>query len=558
MKKYLSVLFSLLLSTRAFADVTAYLNTDQAGIDDIFELTVKTDGNVTGEPDLTPLKDNFDVISRSISHQSYIVGGKAQTSSAWKIGMKALKTGVITIPALSVGNQETAPLEITITDTPSSITRKEHRSKAQSPTPDYALEAYLDEKNTPFIGQQMRYIVTLTDDGTIERGEPSFEPTTDFIIKPLDDTKVTQKQDGKRQISFSFALFALKSGKLYLPTVYFKGYAYPKADADNFFGAGFFNIRMPSIFGVETPVNLAFKGREIEVKPVPDDYRGWWLPANDVRLKAKFVDLPANIIQGTPVVREITIEADGLTDSQLPELIFEDTPGLKIYPEKPVGQTQLENGRLTAFQKTLVTYIIEDSGLIILPEIKVPWYDLKTGKIREAVVAKEILKIKENTNLPNTSSALKDANLPNSLANKNSATSENPYIIAGIAFILGILAAYLIFKPKNKKENLQKAENVDYFKLIEKQKDIKKLRDDVILWGQNKFPFKHITNLKDLACILENTEFDKQVECLNAALYDEKNKSNFDIKHFIKVLKTASKTGKKSQKSDPLPPLYKI
>ena len=563
MKKYLLVMILILISKVVAASVSANLSADEVGIDDVFELTIKTDADSANTPDLTPLKDDFYIVSHLVSHQNYIINGKAQAETTWKIGLKPLNKGLLIIPSLNVGSQKTAPLQIMVTNAPSAITNtsKTPDEKAQSAIPDYALEAHLDKNTIFFIGQEMDYIVTLTDDGTIEQGEPSFEPTTDFIIKPLEDTKIVQNKEGRRQISFKFALFALKSGKLTLPTVYFKGYAYSKPDTDNFFGTGFFSIRMPSVFGIEKPVNLSFKGREIEIKPVPETYPAkWWLPAQNVRIKSNFVDLPSKLVQGMPIVRQITIEADGLTDTQLPELEFEDISGLKIYPEKPLGETLIKAGQLTGIQKNLITYIPEDSGVVTLPEIKVTWFDLTTNKIQQAVLPKEILSIKQNPNMPSMQTEAKnDVFLPQKTSeSKNFTLPTNPYVMAGIAFILGILAAMLILRPKNTNPKPVKEQQIDYFKAIEKQKDIKKLRDSVILWAQQHFPHSHITNLKDVAMLLNNEAFDEQVKKLNTALYNENNKADFDIKRFVKVFKNAVKTNPKAKKSEPLPPLYKI
>ncbi|MBR6327407.1 MAG: BatD family protein, partial [Alphaproteobacteria bacterium] len=274
MKKYLFALFLGLYAIDCMAAVDAQISASQASIDDVLILTITSSDTSSAQPDLTPLRDMFEVVSSSVSHQASIINGRMSSQNIWKIGLKALQTGKLVIPPLTVGTQKTAPIDVVITNTPSAIAAPVQNSQAvaQTDSPLYALSAELKTDADPFIGEQMRYFVTLTDDGTIEDGAPSFEPTTDFIIKSLGNPQVQTLGNGKRQITFAFAIFSLKSGKVKIPTVYFKGYAYQKPDVDNVFGAGFFNIQMPSVFGLQTPVNLAFEGPEIDIRPAVADY----------------------------------------------------------------------------------------------------------------------------------------------------------------------------------------------------------------------------------------------------------------------------------------------
>ena len=563
MKKYLFALFLGLYAIDCMAAVDAQISASQAGIDDVLILTITSSDTSSAQPDLTPLRDMFEVVSSSVSHQTSIINGRMSSQNIWKIGLKALQTGKLVIPPLTVGTQKTAPIDVVITNTPSAIAAPVQNSQAvaQTDSPLYALSAELKTDAAPFIGEQMRYFVTLTDDGTIEDGAPSFEPTTDFIIKSLGNPQVQTLGNGKRQITFAFAIFSLKSGKVKIPTVYFKGYAYQKPDVDNVFGGGFFNIRMPSVFGLQTPVNLAFEGPEIDIRPAVADYHGpWWLPATNVTLTANFIDMPQTLTEGMPLVREITLEAQGLTDTQLPELRFDNVKGFKVYAEKPTGETTIHNNTLVGIQKTRVTYIPNASGPLVLDAVTVPWFDLTTGQVKEAVLERQVLDIQPN---PNLTEALPKQNAKQAPSLENvktlSETSlQNPYITAAIAFIIGLVAAMVFLRPRKAKNPAPKKENVDYLKNIEHQKDIKKLRDDIILWARQHYTTQNISNLQDVADLLNNDDFTRQVQQLNTALYDQNSPHNFDRKNFIRVFKRALKSAPKKKTSDPLPPLYKI
>ena len=96
-------------------------------------------------------------------------------------------------------------------------------------------------------------------------------------------------------------------------------------------------------------------------------------------------------------------------------------------------------------------------------------------------------------------------------------------------------------------------------KNIERQKNLKKLRDELILWAKNEAQNQNISNLNDVASFLNNADFDRQVKYLNAAIYDEKNNTDFERKTFMKAFKKAVNEHKKQRgrQASPIPPLYK-
>ena len=125
-----------------------------------------------------------------------------------------------------------------------------------------------------------------------------------------------------------------------------------------------------------------------------------------------------------------------------------------------------------------------------------------------------------------------------------------------VAFFGGILVALLLtklimlksLKPNNKKSIINAA----------KAKDLKLLRDELILWAQHYFPNQQIANLQDVADIFDSSVFNRELDKIRETLYANTEK-DWDEKSFLDVFCSMCKSVKKHIKKykEPLPKLYK-
>ena len=562
MKKFFFAFITFILYAQiSFAAVTASVSSQNVQTGQPFTFEITSDSATQERPDLSVLKDLFDVVSTSVSQKSYIINGKASSQTIWRFSLVTQKTGRQLIPSISLGAEKTDPVFIDASDQPEVkiLDNNTEQKPTQTPSPRYNLSAELKKTAyPPFIQQQLTYIVTLEDDGNLQGDAPYFENSDDFIIRPLAEPSVSTSPNGKRLVSFPFALFAQKSGRLKLPDVQFDGVSYQTPDSVNFFDTGFFQIQMPSIFGIQTPVHLKAEGKTIEIKPALSDYEGkWWLPAEKITLSSGFQDMPQSITQGTPIVREITLKAEGLTDTQLPELSFAANDDFRIYPEKPSVVSASTKQKIISEQKTLVTYIPQKAGDLELPEISVIWYNTQTQKIEKAIIPSTVIHISEVKKSAPVSPK-NDFSQKSSEHFSNKFLSENPfyfYIGIAAAFICGILLSFLLFKLTNRAPTThQKANKV--LKRAQPQNDLKLLRDDIISKTQKAYPKHLITNLEDVAEILGDELLKKEKALFLKALYSG-DQSSFNAETFLKTYHKAVKNKqKKTKEKEPIPPLY--
>ena len=379
MKKFLYcfLLIYITYCSAAKAAVTASVEKNTVGLNEPVILTVQSDEATSYQPDLSGLKNLFNVVSTSVSHQTYILNGQTQNEVSWQFSLIPLQKGTLVIGPIPVGNQKTNPVKVNVSETPASEILDDE--VGQTPEPIYQVETQIikPKNQKPFIQQQIDYVVRIIDNGTLQIESVGFEATDDFIVKNLAKPKVRNLQNGKREIILSYALFALKSGKLTLPKAIIQGFSYQKPKTENFFTHNIFSFQMPSFFGVQTPVTLTSDEKTADILPAPADYHGkWWLPAKDVLINAHFVTLPKIIRIGAVLRREITLNAVGLTAEQLPEIESFSSDELKQYPEAPHTDTTVSGTDVVGTLTMADVYIPQKAGVIKLPEIKIDWYDI--------------------------------------------------------------------------------------------------------------------------------------------------------------------------------------
>ena len=526
----------------------------------------KTDEETSAQPDLSVLKNLFNVVSSSVSDQTYMTNGQFKREISWRFVLIPLQKGKITIEPIVLGNQKTNPLEITVTDNSDSQNVSSNQA-GQTPEPIYRFETQIvsPQGRKPFLQEQINYEVRLVDDGTLRLNATDIETNEDFIVKELAKPRMRKLQNGKREIVFSYALFALKSGKLKLPRVRVHGVSYQEPDIDGFF-QNFFRTSVG--FGIQTPVTLVSDEIQTEILPAPKEYDGkWWLPAKDVSIEARFVNLPKTIRVGTVLKREILIKATGLTGEQLPEIETFSDENFKQYPEDPRLETTISDSEVIGALRLSDVYMPQKVGVVNLPEVKIDWYDISSGEMKTAVLPREKLHIFKNANLKENKEDSKEEKInvkqiTEGIKNTHEALKKDdflPYVIFLAAFMGGMFVCYLMLKPKKEQKPLKEKEiqEKDIFSSVKKD-DLKTLRDKLILWAQTNNKDKKITNLKDVANLLGDKDFENAVNDFSLALYDDTRKAPFNVKAFQKTFKKAVKNKKKEaeNKHTPIPPLY--
>lgn len=580
MKKILYyVLFFLSVSFQVKAySLSAEISSPVVPVGQEFVLTILADEQVSEQPNLSALKNKFKVFSTSVSTQVFINNGQQSAQTSWKIGLAAKSTGKQEIPSIKVGVEQTEPLEIEVVEQAADIPDLDNSSQ-----PEYAIETRIvNQKPKYYVQEQILYNVIVKDKGVLQSGEPVFNSASgnDWIIKSLGDPEILKNRVNghtERQITFKYALFPQKSGRLKIPAIDFTGMAYADGAIPSFdpFGNGFVNISLnfQALLNINTPINLFVPEKEIEILPAPKDYKGnWWLPAENVTLKSAWMPPHPKLKQGEAVTREITLEAVGITDSQLPALNLMTTSEIKQYPQKTTKKQHIANGKIISVQEVNNVYIPKKSGMVTIPEISVDWFNTETGKIEKAVLPAQTVEVEavaeEKHSEPAVGMMTQEAlpRLPqkeDSVAQKNetlTTKSTHESLWLAVAFLSGLIFALLLTywrRPKEVRPACEPRRYPDFILKKSSQKDFRALRDALVAWAEGYYPDKRINNLKDVAAAAGDKAFEDQINLLLSMLYQVEGDKVWNAKIFNDAFKRVlKKEDQKNKNIPPLPSLY--
>lgn len=572
MKKFMIIagLCWLWAANLAAQTLEAKINRDTVPEGETFLLSVELkDAKTNGTPDFSVLNQDFTVYSVANSYRTNIINGNVSQSQQWNLVLLPNKTGKLTIPAIALEQYKTLPLEIVV-----GAATQNHKQNIQPDSQqnrrNYSIDAMVDNHN-PYVQQQIDYVVTILDNGGLQGDEPIFQIADEnaWIIKSLGSPEVANKivnEKNQREIKFRYALFAQKSGEQELPRVQFNGYYLTKDRRSDpfsrFFDDDLFvsGLGMTDVFATKNPVILTTKPIKINVRPAAQENKNnWWLPAESVSIKGEFSTPAPQFKVGEAISRTIYLQATGVIDSQLPELKFAATDGLKQYPEKPQINMQVKNGKIIATEKINNVYIPETTGKITLPSISVNWFNVKTNTMETAVLPALDINVRAGatTNLEPISNKSAQPRSTN-FDNRGISATSNIYWLMSLAFAGGIglcLLTILIFRRLK-----QAPRTSNYQKQVigaAQNRKPQAVRDALIVWARSKFANRQISGLQDVDDAVNDKEFRCELDKLTEALY-AKEKQSWNEHSFIRAFKKICKQKKGRHDShEPLPQLYK-
>lgn len=578
-----------------------------------FQLYLRQDGDAA-EPDVSVLNEDFLIVMERKSFKSTYVNGKTQTFNENVLTLIPKKSGEVVLPSIRAGKEQTKPLKLTVVagGQPSPDEPADGK-KAQAAQPNVFIRYAADDPK-PYVGQQIPLTVKLYSfvqtpllDGSV------IPPQADGITaEQWGDVKRSRETVNGRTydvLEYKFLLFARKSGRIVLSPVRFRGTVSdpesrgePAEDLFGFGGSDFFS----GFFGQK---NVAVQSSPVvlDVQPKPAQAgNGIWLPAAEVAVSEDFTPPKQTISLGEALTRTVTVTASGARDTQLPDPAFPDGSDYKQYPGKTDSKNLFDDNGIVGVKTRQIVFMPTKAGRIVLPQMEIPWFDVKTKQLKKAVLPARTLTVTgtENAQRPPASGISEPQTLSappaepvewartesefaeafsqppeNKAEQKAAAAFWEKYVhqpplrlfLAGIlaggvvAAVLWLSVYFLIFKRKGKAENGRqngngtppRRESVNRIKeacLSGSAERLKQALLDLgrVLWAQNP-PL----TLSELGVRFDNRELSEQLEILNRVLYAG-NAGGWDAKKFWTVFKTAEAgVGKQTEgEKIPVPPLY--
>ena len=576
----LLLLITITGSIAQAANITVRTSHSPVALDDSFNLTYEASSSVDDDPDFTPVHKDFDVLSTSQSTNVRSINGSWESKKTWQLYVIAKKVGRFTVPAISFGKDVSPAIQITVVNSPAanspsnkSASPGTSSSSARASIPaQIFLESSVDKK-TGWVQSQLIYKIRLFRTVNIVSAsitEPSVTDT-DAIIQSIGEDRYQTTRNGIRYevIERSYAIFPQNSGSMTINPVTFEGRIQRTQPRDIFD-----QFRMSGQLK-----RLRSQAIEVKIKAAPATIKLQdWLPANSLQLIEEWSDDITDLKAGEPITRTVTIVAQGLTSVQLPELNFEDTQGLKQYPDKAVVEDRKDKESITGLKQFKVALIPASAGRYILPEIKLEWWDTKTNKKAIATLPQVELtvsgSVNTNSNIPS---------IPIQAQNTTAATSDEPAILTAagtdsnnasywkwlsIAFALAwLITLFLYYKKtlkgspqitnKNKSSYISLKVATSNVNKHAQQNKTKETRDALIKWAQLFYENNTISNLTQITKLC-SPRLKQAIRELNQVLYssDASHWQGSDLLNAFESEQLLSDLQKDSQPSA-LKPLYK-
>lgn len=528
---------------------------DKVQVGETFRLILTTDEpQSSGVPDLSPLQHDFTIVGTERGMSYSLENGQAHASTSWTVLLNANKQGKFTIPSVTVGKEKSTPALIEVREEP--IATQHHAINPSEQ--DIMLKTEVTDEH-PYINQQVIYTVKLLTRQRLI--DAQYQPPTveDALLISLGESRRYQTVYQGETYAVEeqqYAIFPQKSGHLRVHSPLFNAVVFDTVP------------RRVTVQGTDTP---------LKVNPIPASFVGkQWLPARDLRLTEQYDKLDTSFPEGSTIVRTVTLEAQGLPAQLLPTLDFTGSQ-FSAYPEKPQVDNVMQHQDIVGTIKVPVTYILNHSGRITIPALKVTWFNTSTRKQETTTLPERSLLIANGQGVqggPQSSSPQQTATpvaSPSSPASAAASVELAPTTRpteSGLSLAwwiaLGFAAAwistvalwwYRYKHPSNTVGKKQKA--LKQVRRACEANDSEKARTAVLHWAKIQWPEAELLHLTDISNRVREATLKKQLSVLAQALYSREQREHWRgelLWQAINAYRPSSKTGSKRRNTD-LPPI---
>ncbi len=534
--------------------------------------------------DLTPLTDDFDVLGTRTSSQIRSINGRTESWTDYTVTLFPLNEGDLTIPALSINNLQTDPIEI-------SVVNQGPRSNQSSD--DLFLEIDVN-KESVYVQEQLLFSVRLyyTING-IRNPQFTELEMPDSVIQLIGSPNQYERLiDGVRYGVYEkrYVIFPQRSGPLEIPDILFRGEV---TDGTSNFVFRNLNTRRVTAF---------IDGITIDVKerPAAAQELDFWLPVTSLTLTEEWRDDLTDLQVGDSLERTVTMRAEGLDGAVLPPFADGRIQGLNLYPNPPEIDRTFIDGRIVGSREESMTLVPTQAGDIAIPEIAIPWWNVETDQLETAIIPATTIQVAAVAGaVPSEQSVASTQNLADLLESGPvidqdmiDAQAEAETIEVGAIWLNLVIAAAItiallvIYKAtiapqhglirqttgrwsKNFQDHYEPENNesVAYGDLVKacRARDIKKVRSAFIIWSSHFIKERPVRSMEDILQQQETPELHRYAAGIQNYLFNnESADTGFQPEELLAAAKSLRSKNRQARKQQArqdkyaLPPLYKI
>lgn len=422
-------------ATPALANVMASLDASQIAAGNTVQLTLEHDGRTSGQPDVAPLEQDFDILGTSSSTSIELINGSASEKTEVVLTLAPKATGHLTIPALSWDGEQSQPLSLTVTG-PGGTGQTD--GSGASPAAKVFIETSASPEQ-PYVEAAVRLTVRLFTSETLYHADLELPENSDFVVKQVgSDVDSDAERNGRtyQVVTRQYLLFPLHSGKLTVQGPVLDAevaVSQSRSYGNDPFGGGFFGGPAFGMLRTVRPLRLHGDPIVLSVRPRPAGAVGsYWLPARNVQLTAGWNPTQLSAQAGDPVTLDLDLQATGLTAAQLPDLssLLSVPSGLKAYPDQPKLNDSAQGGELIGSRDQTIALMADTPGHYTIPALTVKWWDTQTNQLRTAALPARTLTILP---APGSAAAPGSASAPAAAAPASAGRTVPPTVAAGTA-----------------------------------------------------------------------------------------------------------------------------
>lgn len=351
------------LVTGVSAQTRAWLDRAQVTYGETVTLNIETSASVR-QVDYRPLAAQFDIAGQTVRRSFGMVNGQSRAKSLFAVGIRPRGPGVITVPALRVGNASTSPLRLTVL--PPTVQQAGGDAEAFVETEFDATQPYVQQA----VGMAVRLHVAVP----VLSGQLDQDQVEGASLEQVGADIQYQREIGGRRYSVverRYLLVPERSGPLRVPGARFNGQAVG-GFFDNIFDDG------------REPLAAAAPDQRLQVRPVPADAPQPWLPLRDLRLR--YLQSPRDARVGEATMVELEAIADGARASQMPVPGLAETDQAQVFADPVQADEQFIEGRPRTTLRRRIAIVPLKPGALSLPGPRIEWWDAGQGVARTAML----------------------------------------------------------------------------------------------------------------------------------------------------------------------------
>ncbi len=515
-----------------------------------FTYTLRAEGPVRGDPEMDSIERQFDVLGQNKSSRIQFVNGQTSQVTEWQFQLMPKSEGNFDLPAVSVGTLQSNAVNVRVIAP----------ERGDGSTADVFMELEATPE-TVYVQSQvilkLRLFVAVST-GRATLTQPEVTGGEAIVERLGEDAQYQTMRGGRTYIvrERRFAVFPQQAGPLTIGPAVFEAMVIPDR--------GFSRVQRFRSSTVNLDVQPA-------VAPPASMAGAAWLPAERVTLSEQWTDDGDKLPVGVPRTRKIIIEADGLLETQLPEIAIPEQDGIRQYTDQPELSRDVTDHGLRARRSVSVAIIAQNPGNVTLEGLKLPWWNVTAKRWEVAELPPHTLEVTPSAETPPPAAA-PEAPAPVASPETVAPTTTNVWLIVSSMLALVWLVTVGLWwrsrSPSPGARGVSKAAAVagddpGRRRLLRELRaacvasDADTARRLLLKWAEQRFPESPPRSLGSMAVLVPD-EVAREVLDLEVHIYGATagRWDGHSLGAVLPVLESAGKTPR-TGKEEPLLPLYR-